>query len=49
MNYQRERRKKVQLKLHRIAQYGKALDGLLAGTHSPSYVYERWQKLKKVL
>jgi hypothetical protein len=49
MNRQREKRKKMQLKSHRIAQYDKALDGLLAGTHSPQYVHDRWQKLKKVL
>ena len=49
MNRQREKRKRLELMSHRVAQYDKAIDGLIAGTHSPQYVAERWQKLRKLL
>ncbi len=33
---------------HRQAQYEKALDGVIEGKLPPSYVSERWQKLKQI-
>lgn len=49
MNYARNRRKLSKLLNHRKAQYERALDGVINGTHSPEYAKERWQKLKPVL
>lgn len=49
MNIPRNRRKYSELKEHRIAQYEKALDGLINGTHPPEYLAKRWDKLKPLV
>lgn len=49
MNHIRERRKRLECISHRVAQFDKALDGLIAGTHSPEYVNKRWQLLKRLI
>ncbi len=46
MNYRRIRRKKSELKSHRVAQYEKSLDGLIEGKIPVEYVTKRWYKLK---
>jgi len=49
MNYTRIKRKHAEVLSHRWVQFDKAIDGLIAGTHSPEYVKERWDKLKPIL
>ncbi len=48
MNKQKEKQKRKECLAHRQAQLDKALDGLIAGTHSPEYVHERYEKLKAI-
>ncbi len=48
MNYARNIRKLKELQGHRIAQYEKALDGVISGDMPPEYMAKRWEKLKPV-
>jgi hypothetical protein len=46
MNHAREKRKRKEALNHRYWQLDKAIDGLLAGTHTPEYVKARADKFK---